>query len=174
VSGKGSIARGAVQADLQRSVLVEAGHRCAIPTCRATTTEIAHIVPWARVKEHKFENLIALWPTCHARVHKGEIDGKALLQYKANLGLLNSRYGEFERRVLEYFAEHPFKDTLWVPAGTELLVWYLIKDGYLQEHEGDEVSAIRIGEIQTQTLYELTQAGREFVARFAHARALEQ
>ncbi len=37
--------RDVVPTEVKRAVLVEAGHRCAIPTCRATTTEIAHIVP---------------------------------------------------------------------------------------------------------------------------------
>ncbi|WP_132301905.1 HNH endonuclease signature motif containing protein [Kribbella sp. VKM Ac-2568] len=54
--------RPAVPAELQRDVLVEAGHRCAIPTCRATPTEICHIEPWAKAKAHRFENLIALCP----------------------------------------------------------------------------------------------------------------
>jgi 5-methylcytosine-specific restriction endonuclease McrA len=99
--------RSAVPAKIKRAVLVEAGHRCAIPTCRVGTTEIAHIKPWRQVREHAFENLIALCPTCHARFDKGEIDRKAMQQYKANLGVINGRYGEIERRVLALFAENP-------------------------------------------------------------------
>lgn len=59
---------------LKRDVLVEAGHRCAIPTCKATTTEIAHIIPWNVVKKHEFSNLIALCPNCHDRYDKKEGD----------------------------------------------------------------------------------------------------
>lgn len=73
-------------------MLVEAGHRCAIPTCLASPVVIAHIVPWAKVREHAFPNLIALCPTCHARYDRGEIDRQSMLQYKANLAALNSRY----------------------------------------------------------------------------------
>jgi hypothetical protein len=36
---------GGVPMGRKRMVLVEAGHRCAIPTCRHPTTKIAHIVP---------------------------------------------------------------------------------------------------------------------------------
>jgi len=54
--------RPAIPRELERAVLLEAGHRCAIPTCRQTPVEIVHIDPWAKVREHKFENLIALWP----------------------------------------------------------------------------------------------------------------
>ncbi|WP_425829320.1 HNH endonuclease [Streptomyces fractus] len=79
--------RPAIPRELARSILVEAGHRCAIPTCRATTLEIAHITPWRQVRQHEFENLIALCPNCHTRFDKGEIDRKAMLQYKVNLRL---------------------------------------------------------------------------------------
>src|SRR5215470_7407008 len=95
--------RRAIPADVKRAVLVEAGHRCAIPACRQIPPEIAHIVPWKNVQRHDFENLIALCPTCHTRFDAGQIDRLAMRQYKANLALLNSRYGEMERRVLEWF-----------------------------------------------------------------------
>jgi 5-methylcytosine-specific restriction endonuclease McrA len=81
-----------VPAAVKRAVLVEAGHRCAIPTCRATTTEIAHIIPWSETQDNSFENLIALCPNCHTRYDvTKEIDRKAMVMYKQNLGLLNSR-----------------------------------------------------------------------------------
>jgi hypothetical protein len=86
-----------IPSELQRSVLIEAGHRCAIPTCRQIPVEIAHIIAWTKCKEHKLENLIALCPTCHARFDKGEIDKKSILIYKHRLLMLNSRYGDLER-----------------------------------------------------------------------------
>jgi hypothetical protein len=43
------------------------------------------------VREHKFENLIALCPNCHTRYDSGEIDRKAMLMYKARLGVMNER-----------------------------------------------------------------------------------
>jgi hypothetical protein len=42
-------------------------------------------VPWARCREHLFENLIALCPNCHRRAGAGEIDRKSLRMYKARL-----------------------------------------------------------------------------------------
>ncbi|MEV5824802.1 HNH endonuclease signature motif containing protein [Spirillospora sp. NPDC052242] len=65
-----------------RAILVEAGHRCSIPTCRAHPVELAHIDAWAKVREHKPDNLIALCPTCHTRYDKGEIDRQSMLIYK--------------------------------------------------------------------------------------------
>ena len=107
--------RPAIGAALRRQVLIEAGHRCAIPTCRAHPVEIEHIDDWVTVREHRFENLIALCPTCHARKgnRPGQIDRQSLKIYKANLALLNIRYGEYERRLLEQFgtSHHEDRDT---------------------------------------------------------------
>jgi hypothetical protein len=89
---------------LQRDVLVEAGHRCAIPTCRSHPVEIAHIVPWAKVRRHEMVNLIALCPTCHTRYDRGEIDRKAMQRYKQKLSVINGLYSSLERRILEHFA----------------------------------------------------------------------
>lgn len=77
--------RPAIPSVLDRRVRVEAGHRCAIPICRTPVIEIAHIRPWAQVKRHEFENLIALCPTCHTFFDRGHIDRASMLQYKANL-----------------------------------------------------------------------------------------
>ncbi|MFG2773755.1 HNH endonuclease [Streptomyces sp. NPDC048350] len=90
---------------LRRAVLVEAGHRCAIPTCRQVPVEIAHITPWSRVKEHTFDNLIALCPTCHTRYDGGDMDRKSMLQYKQNLEVLNGRYTDVERQLLKVYAK---------------------------------------------------------------------
>lgn len=59
---------------MKRRVLMEVGHRCAIPTCRTVPVELALTVPYADVKKHTFENLIALCPTCHTRCDRGDID----------------------------------------------------------------------------------------------------
>ena len=72
-----------IPADLKRKVLVESGHRCAIPTCKHIEIDIPQIIPWEKCKEHKYENLIALYPNCHRMAHAEKIDRKALKIYKA-------------------------------------------------------------------------------------------
>ena len=74
-----------IPADIRRHVLLEAGHRCAIHTCRHVDVDVHHIVPWAKVQEHRVENLIALCPNCHRRAERGDIDRKSLRLYKARL-----------------------------------------------------------------------------------------
>src|SRR4051812_48640268 len=114
-----------IPASLKRQVLIEAGHRCAIPTCKQTTTEIAHIIQWAKVKNHEFDNLIALCPNCHSRYDKGEIDRKSMVQYKLNLSVINGRYGDLEQRVLRHFSFVPQPDEISLPKSLDILLMYI-------------------------------------------------
>ena len=75
--------------EIRRYVKVEAGYMCAIPACKATPVEIAHIIPLAKNGDDSQDNLIALCPTCHRRYDKGEIDRKAIRAYKKRLVTLN-------------------------------------------------------------------------------------
>jgi hypothetical protein len=154
-----------IPADLERRVLLEAGHRCAIPTCKAETTEIAHIIPYREVKEHMFDNLIALCPNCHTRFDNRQIDRKSMLIYKSNLALLNSRYGTYERRILEDFAEHPESNTVTLNSGIVILANYLIKDGVLEQTGGRMIGSSP----DTEWLLEfsLTPKGRTIIESFA-------
>lgn len=101
MSKKLSETRPKIPASIQRQVLIESGHRCAIPTCRhMSDLHIHHIVPWHECKEHKEENLIPLCPNCHAAAHSGKIDKQSLRTYKANLQKINDVYTRFEIDVL--------------------------------------------------------------------------
>ena len=77
--------RSKIPTNLKRRVLIEAGHRCAIPTCRNINVDIHHIVPFEECLKHEYQNLIALCPNCHRLAHNGTIDKKSLKIYKANL-----------------------------------------------------------------------------------------
>jgi hypothetical protein len=140
-------------------VLVEAGHRCAIPTCRHPTTEIAHIVPESQSHDDSFANLIALCPKCQ----KKEIDAQSIRMYKHNLEILNSRYSDFERRVFDQIAETDRRSFI-VEAGFEVLLLHAVKDGLLKRVEPSPV-AIQRGE-PTHHKYEVTDAGLNFVSRY--------
>ena len=65
---------GGVPMARKRMVLVEAGHRCAIPTCRHRTTEIAHIVPESQGHDDTFQNLIALCPELPKERNRSAVD----------------------------------------------------------------------------------------------------
>ncbi|NTU49964.1 MAG: HNH endonuclease [Desulfobulbaceae bacterium] len=165
--------RESVPADIKRAVLVEAGHRCAIPTCRATTTEIAHIIPWAKTQDHSFENLIALCPNCHTRFdQKKEIDTLAVKMYKHNLGILNNRYGEFERRLFEVLAKSGERVFVLGAAG-DLLVANAVKDGFFEDKKVEGMGLFVKGDngfeknFPMTFTYWVTNTGAEFIRRFS-------
>lgn len=121
--------------EVRRALLVEAGHRCAIPACRAHPVVIDHIDDWARVREHKFENLIVLCSNCHSRKGegRGQIDRKSLRQYKANLGMLNLLYSDLELRILESYIEAPEHNRSFeLHDSLKLLVMRLERDGFIK------------------------------------------
>lgn len=64
-----SSARPKIPMALQRELLIECGHRCAV--CgESFPLERAHIIPWCKAHEHTLENLICLCANCHARADK--------------------------------------------------------------------------------------------------------
>jgi hypothetical protein len=150
-----------IPTELERAVLVECGHRCSIPTCRQVPVELAHIIPWSRCKEHKFDNLIALCPTCHARYDRGEIDRKAMRLYKLSLLLSNSRYGDLEQRVIRLFVRDRSAEGFWWFSDMEILLLQLLDDDLLQDSGQTRVVGGLI-----QKLYKLTQKGREYVSQW--------
>ena len=143
----------------KRMALVEAGHRCAIPTCRHPTTETAHILPESESDDESFANLIALCEKCQ----KKEIDRQSIRGYKRNLAILNSRYSEFERRVFDQIAETDRRSFIVEP-GFEILLLHAVNDGLLKRVELAPVGAQR-GK-PTQYTYEVTDEGLAFINRY--------
>jgi hypothetical protein len=160
--------RPAIPAELKRRVLMEAGHRCAIPTCRTVPVEIAHIEPYSEVRGHNFENLIVLCPTCHTRYDNGDIDRLSMKGYKANLGLVSGRYGEIERRLLDALALEPTVTHLRLPGGLDFQVMYLLKDGLIAKAPRRGANMFIDGWPVTEE-YIVTAAGRQFIERWVKA-----
>jgi len=73
--------RPAIPAEIEREILIESGHRCAV--CGASIPlERAHIIPWHKSREHKAEDLICLCASCHERADKEDWGEKILREYK--------------------------------------------------------------------------------------------
>lgn len=75
--------RPAIPIDIQREVLFEARHRCAV-CCEPTPLERAHIRPWSTSQDHSVSNLIALCANCHTRADTEGWGAKYLRRYKSN------------------------------------------------------------------------------------------
>lgn len=108
--------RPAIPAELRRRVLVEAGHRCAIPSCRYIEVDIHHIIPWSQCNSHEYDNLIALCPNCHRRAGQNEIDRKSLRLYKVNLRFAHDKFSQVELDILfELNSMQPGESIQWPP-----------------------------------------------------------
>ncbi len=177
-----SVNREAIPAQLKRQVLVEAGHRCAIPTCRHTANvDIHHIIPWETSLKHEFDNLICLCPNCHRMAHD-ESNGmyrKALRIHKANLSLLNSRYSAYEIRILLTFTKDETQTAIWLPISLDsgINLMYLLEDKLIAEKSKDihmytDSSPDRPSTIVGNILYELTDKGRSFISSWSRGEEL--
>ncbi len=92
--------RTAIPVAVRRDVLMEAGYRCAVPTCRTILTiDIHHIIHVSKGGGNEVSNLIALCPTCHALHHKGVISGEAIRSWK---GILMAMNHAFDRESIEH------------------------------------------------------------------------
>lgn len=158
--------RPAIPAELERALLIESGHRCAIPTCRSTAIHIHHIKPYCEVQKHEFRNMIVICPNCHQRAHSGSIDRKSLGIYKANLGVLNNRYCDFERRILKYFIDNPNEPTIRLPYLTNIFFKFLVDDGILRITE--ESAGFSLGDcipvVGTGITCEITDVGMRLIS----------
>lgn len=93
-------------------------------------------------------------------------------QYKTNLGLLTSRYGDIERRLLEVLGPEPDGTYVPLPGAMGLMVMYLLADGLLLEVDPHPSQQMRVMGIPPVKYYALTTAGREFVTRWLSAESL--
>ncbi len=78
-----TLGRPKIPAGVEREVLTEAGHRCAVcgDPC---PLERAHIVPWCKTKDHSVGNLVCLCANCHQRADFEKWGEKTLRRYKEN------------------------------------------------------------------------------------------
>lgn len=72
-----------IPAEIERAVLTESGHRCAV--CgESCPLERAHIIPWHRSKAHLAADLVCLCANCHARADLEKWGELTLRTYKLN------------------------------------------------------------------------------------------
>lgn len=152
-----------IPAEIRRRVLVEAGHRCAIPTCRYIEVDVHHIVPWAECKAHEYDNLIALCPNCHRRAGKGEIDRKSQRLYKLNLRFIHDKYSQLEMDILFEIANLPAGQGIHWPAFNKILLKRIIESGLIVVQE--QQSGVFLGGMRASPdIVGITPKGRAFIS----------
>lgn len=95
--------------DVRRQVLMEAGYRCGVPTCRnILALEAHHIVHVSEDGGDTPDNLIALCGFCHDLYHKGEITREAIRYWKGILAALNHAFDRESIDLLLFLRQpHP-------------------------------------------------------------------
>jgi hypothetical protein len=87
------VARKSIPAAVRQQVLIEAGYRCAVPTCRnLLVLDLHHILPVSEGGPNEVSNLIASCPTCHSLYERGHMPTDAIRAYKATLEVLNHAF----------------------------------------------------------------------------------
>lgn len=163
--------------ELQRALMLEVGYRC--PLCKQTEPlEFEHIEEWADVREHQFTNMIVLCASCHGRKRDTSsprhINKASLKRLKQSLMLLNGRYSDLERRILEVFQQFVLANPAvelppcyLLPESMHLLIKRLADDGIVRVQVRDGGYAVGIGDGLTVRndilIVALTEKGRSFV-----------
>ena len=85
--------RPAIPVPVQRQVLHQSCHRCAV--CGfGLSIELAHVIPWRTTADHSAENLIALCATCHEMADKQKWNNKDFEVYKKEPWALRTNTGK--------------------------------------------------------------------------------
>ena len=94
--------------------------------------------------------------------------------YKQSLSVLNSRYGDYEQRILQYFIDTPEAEDIKLPYGqnTDILLMYLLRDGLLIDlPEKRPITMSSIGRVSMP--YKLTDKGKNFISQWKSAENIE-
>jgi HNH endonuclease len=76
---------------IRQVVLLEAGYKCANPTCRHVLTLELHHIVWVKDSGgNQPDNLLALCPNCHSFHTRGHIPAQAILAWKSLLTSLGN------------------------------------------------------------------------------------
>jgi hypothetical protein len=156
--------------------MIEAGYRCAV--CKTPEPlDIEHIIEWSEVQKHEFDNMIVLCPNCHRRKKNTSdprhINRASLQRIKASLMLLNGRYSDLERRIIDAFreaiaAKPGITPSILIPERLHLLVRYLMHDGIvtcLIYQDGSTTTFDDGTMLRDDTLrLTLTPKGQQFIA----------
>jgi hypothetical protein len=97
--------------------------------------------------------------------------------YKQNLAIVNNRYGEIERRIFELLAVTGERVFVLGPGG-DIMVANAVKDGLFEDKHVEGMAFNITSDTGFQRsfpmtfTYWVTDAGVDFIARFAHGQSL--
>lgn len=124
--------RKTIPAAVERAVLIEAGYRCAVPTCRELVVrDLHHLVPVSKRGGNTIENLIVLCPNCHRLHHIGEIPDEAIRVYKRTLEALSQAFDQRSVSLLLALSDGTIRSNVAFSPDSFLTMAPLISAGFL-------------------------------------------
>ena len=139
-----------IKSDVVREVLIEAGYRCAVPTCRnILAIDMHHIVEVKDGGPNEQSNLLALCPTCHALYTRGTISKEAINAWKTMLVALNHAFDKESISNLLFLYrlwQNDIKGLSELPNSEKKYTMTSLENGMLRYslEEGGMVSALKI------------------------------
>lgn len=151
-----------IPAEVQREVLTQAGHRCAV--CgESCPLERAHIIPWRKSKSHSADNLICLCANCHQRADNEHWGVKTLRIYKERPWILRKEPHANRartRQIVTVRMDVPFES--FDETQQRLFIYSL--SGFLGEPP-DNIQILQIERGSTIVTIELSAKGASMIAR---------
>ena len=156
--------RPAIPQDVRRAVLIEAGYRCAVPTCRTILAiDLHHMVKVANGGSNDADNLIAICPTCHALHHRGVIPDEALRVWKGMLVSLNRAFDKDAMDLLLFLALED-RPRGFTPSDVLRFAGLIVSGLATTGEIGQPSGGIRVGSFAGRDfIVELTDRGRMVV-----------
>jgi hypothetical protein len=135
--------RQTITTSARREALIEAGYRCAVPTCRTIlAVDLHHLVLVSQGGGNDVSNLLALCPNCHALHHRGNIPPDAIRVWKGMLVSLNEGIGRDAKELLLLLALAPQQRPEWFTSDGVLRLAPMIVAGLVEVTPGPREVAI--------------------------------
>ena len=101
--------RKTIPKDVRNKVLVDAMHRCCLCPAHEDIIDLHHIVPISEDGPNTEENLMAVCPTCHAKIHRlrKRYSVEQLRMYKERWGKLCALGLPLDARIALRITPHP-------------------------------------------------------------------
>jgi HNH endonuclease len=166
------MARRRISETLKRKLLLEAGYRCANPTCRnMVILDTHHLDRISKGGGDSEANLIALCPMCHALHHRSQIPEDHVRTWKTMLVQLNeARLAHAIDRIL--FLSSDANETMFVTGDgvlicSDLIVAGLVEAPLISSTEGGGQAPHRAYRLQ------LTARGHQFADAWKAGRLVD-
>ncbi|WP_208459094.1 HNH endonuclease signature motif containing protein [Paraburkholderia sp. BCC1876] len=165
--------RKSISEPIKREVLTEAGYICANPGCRTLMFELHHITYVAEGGKDTADNLIALCPNCHTRVHTKEIHADSVRAWKVMVVAVNRAWTK-ETATALLFLDSPVGSDLVLTGDGVVRFADLIVSGLAEVMPRDDFVGEGVAPIFLETNFKMQFPASELAKRAYSVRLTEK